>query len=87
MGWLTNRYVSDKRKRFWIGLIKDIILLLMLLLIALNCRYEFDRGLEAGLEMCNRCSNPYNITIPFEENQSLEMENDILYKVVENYER
>jgi hypothetical protein len=62
MGFLTNRYVSNPKKKFWIGVVKDAIILLIFLILALSIRGQFDAGLQAGLKLCERCLNPWNTT-------------------------
>jgi hypothetical protein len=62
MGFLTGRYVHDPKKKFWIGVVKDAIILLIFVMLALSIRGQFDAGLQAGLKLCERCLNPYNAT-------------------------
>jgi len=44
MGYLTDKYIKDKGKKWWIQTILDIFLILMLLLIGLSAKSEFNNG-------------------------------------------
>lgn len=52
MGLLTNKIVKDPVKRFWIGVILNIILILVFLYFALNTAGEFMVGYELGRSSC-----------------------------------
>lgn len=73
MGFLTRKL--DERKRFWIGLVKDIVLIIIILYFVFNNYYAFNDGFWQGYNRCmERCfigdmelpelkaiqSNPYN---------------------------
>jgi len=44
MGYLTNKYVKDKNKKFWIQIGIDIFLIIMLMVVGMLARAEFDNG-------------------------------------------
>jgi hypothetical protein len=44
MGYLTNKYVKDKNKKFWIQTAIDIFLIMMLIFVGISARAEFDNG-------------------------------------------
>ena len=44
MGYLTNKYVKDSRKKFWIQTAIDIFLIMMLIIVGLSAKAEFDNG-------------------------------------------
>jgi len=68
MGYLLNKYVKSKERRELILMILDIILIIIFIWFALNCRHEWEAGYNYCKQIaCRICANMTHIVpVPVE---------------------
>lgn len=50
MGYLTEKYLKDKSKKYYIYIALDIVLIIVFLIFALTAKGEFDNGAKFILQ-------------------------------------